>query len=94
MPEADAIADYDIYIESEVLLSLAKVLIRVQDKYVKVKGTYNKNPIIDTRVCDVMFLDGAVCQYAENIIADSMYYQVYSNSHHTLLLKETTDHRK
>ena len=67
---------------------------RVKDKDVKLKGNYNKNPILDTRVYDVMFLDGAVCQYAANIIAENMYYQVDSNSYHTILLKEITDHRK
>ena len=58
------------------------------------KVTYNKNPILDTRVYDVMFPDGAVCQYAANIIAENMYSQVDSNGQHTLLLKEITDHRK
>ena len=60
---------------------------RVKDKYGKVKGTYNNNPILDTMVYDIMFTDGAVCQYAENIIAENMYSQVDSNGHHTLLLK-------
>ena len=41
-----------------------------------------------------MFPDGAVCQYAADIIAENMYSQVDSNGHHTLLLKEITDHRK
>ena len=41
-----------------------------------------------------MFPDGAVFQYAANIIADNMYYQVDSNGHHILLLNEITDHRK
>ena len=50
-------------------MSSAKVFIRVKDKYEKVKGTTNKNLILDTRVYDVMFPDGAVYQYAENIIA-------------------------
>ena len=101
MPEADSIEDYDKFIESEVLLpkngvemSSAKVVSRSKDKHGKVKGTYNKNPILDTRVYDVMFPDGATCQYAANVIAESMYSQVDSNGHHTLLLKEITDHRK
>ena len=101
MPEANYIADYDIYIESEVVLprngkemSSSKVVSRLKDKYVNVKGTYNKNPILNTRVYDVMFPYGAVCQYAANIIADNMYSQVDSNGHHNLLLKEITDHRK
>ena len=101
MPEADAIADYDRYIESEVLLprngkgtSSEKVASQVKYKDEKVKSTHNKTPIIDTMVCDVMITDGAVFQYAENIIAENIYSQVDSNSHHNLLLKKITDHRK
>ena len=60
---------------------------RVKDKNGKLKGAYNKNPILNTRVYDVMFPDGAVFQYAANTIAENMYSQVDSNSHHTLLLK-------
>ena len=66
----------------------------VKDKNGKLKGTYNKNPILDTRVYCVIFPDGAVCQYVESIIAENMYSQVDSNVHHTLLLKENTDHRR
>ena len=77
-----------------VEMSSARVISRSKDKHGKVKGTYNKNPILDTRVYDGMFPDGATCQYAANVIAESMYSQVDSNGHHTLLLKEITDHRK
>ena len=91
MPEVDDIAHCDRYIESEVLLprngkemSSSKLVSRVKDKYVKVKGTYNKNNTLDTRVYDVMFSYGAVCQYAANIIAENMYSQVDSYGHHTL----------
>ena len=101
MPKADAIEDCNRYIEYEVLLpSSGKEMISekqvswVKDKYGKLKGSYNKNPILDTRVYDVMFPDGAVCQYAANIIAENMYSQVDSNGHHTLHLKEITDLRK
>ena len=71
-PEAYAIANYDRYIESEVRLprngketSSAKVVIRVKDKNGKLKVTYNKKLILDTRVYGVMFPDGAVFQYVE-----------------------------
>ena len=74
MPESDDITDYDRYIESEVLLprngkemNSAKVVSWVKDKDGKVRGKYNNNPILYTRVYDVMFPDGAVCQYAEFI---------------------------
>ena len=101
MSEVYAIVNYNRYIEYEVLLpsngkemSSAKVVIWVKDKNRKVKETYNKNYIIDTRVYDVMFPDGAVFQYVANIIADNMYSQIYPNGRHTLLLKEITDHNK
>ena len=79
MPEADTIADYNRYIESEVLprngkkMSSAKVVSRVKHKDGKMKGTYNKNTILDTRVYNGMFTDGAVYQYEANIIAENMY---------------------
>ena len=41
-----------------------------------------------------MFPDVTVCQYAANIISENMYSRIYSNGHHTLLLKEITDHGK
>ena len=66
----------------------------VKDKDGKVKGNYNKNPILNTRVYDVMFPDVAVCHYAAIVIADNMYSQIDSNGHHTLILKEITEYRE
>ena len=34
-------------------------------------GTYNSNPILNTRVYDVMFPDGSIQQYSANIIAEN-----------------------
>ena len=68
-------------------MSSAKVVIRVKYKDVKIKGTYNKNTILNSKMYDIMFPDGAVFQYVENIIVENIYSQVYSNNHHTLLLK-------
>ena len=94
MNEADDIADYNRFIESEVRLPRngkemipAKVFSLVKDKDKKVKVTYKKNLILYTRVYDVMFPDGAVCQYAENIVAENMYSQVDSKGHRTIILK-------
>ena len=101
MPEADSIEDYDQFIDSKLLLSKngvemrsAKAVSWIKDKHGKVKGTYHNNPILNTRFCDVMFPDGAICQYAANFITDEMYSQDNTDGHHTLLLKEITDHRK
>ena len=66
----------------------------VKDKNGKLKGTYKKNPILDTWVYNVMFPGGVVFQYAANMIAENMYSQIDSNSHHTLPLKEINNNRK
>ena len=68
-------------------MSSEKVVSPLKDKNGKLNDTYNNNPILNTRVYDVMFPDGAVCQYAASIIADNIYSQVDSNVYHTLLLK-------
>ena len=68
-------------------MSSEKVVSRVKHKDGKVKGTYNKNPINNTRVYNVMFPDGVFFQYAADIVAENMCSQVDSNGHHNLLLK-------
>ena len=65
-------------------MSSAKGINRVKDKNGNVKGLYNKYPILDTRVYVVIFSDGAVSQYAANVIAENMYSQVDSNMIHSL----------
>ena len=69
-------------------MSSAKLVSWVKVNNGKVKVTYNNNTIVDTRVYNIMFPDGAVFQYAANIIADNFYSQVDSNVHHTLLTKK------
>ena len=99
MPEADDIPDYDEYINAEVLLpngehmQTAKVVRRVRDELGVIKGQQNSNPILDTRVYEVMFPNGATQEYAANVIAENMYAQVDRDGHHTQLLKAIIDHR-
>ena len=67
MPEDNAIADNNRYIESELPLprngkkmSSAKLVSWLKYKNGKLKGTCNNNPILDTRMYAVMFPYGAV----------------------------------
>ena len=39
-------------------------------------GVFNHNKMLDTRIYDIMFMDGSVQQLAANIIALSMYKHV------------------
>ena len=39
-------------------------------------GKFNHNPVLNTKLYEVMFPDGLVHQYMANTIAESIYYQV------------------
>ena len=75
-------------------MSTATVSSRHTDKDSKVEGTYNPNLILDTRVYDVMFLDGSTQVYAVNVIAESMYTQLDSEEYMTHIIQEITHHQK
>jgi hypothetical protein len=57
-------------------------------------GHANKNPILDTRVYQVEFLDGSVNDYAANMLAEALYTQVDADGNRYLLLKEIIGHEK
>lgn len=96
MPEADddALELLDNYISAHVLLpkgdSFAKgqVIARKRDANGSLKGKSNKNPILDTRVYEVQFVDGHTEEYAANVIAESVFAQVDDEGHQHLLLDE------
>ena len=99
IPESDNDL-YDSMINAEVLLPHqgkqmhATVVGPARDSDGKAKGRLNDNPILNSRVYDVMFPDGAVKQYAANIIAENMWAQVDDEGHQYMMLDEITDHRK
>ena len=57
------------------------------------KGRYDTNLILNTRVYDVMFPDGSVQAYGANIIAENLYLQVDEDGHRYQLLEMIVDHR-
>ena len=99
--DVDDIPDLDLYLAAEVLLpqngermQTARVISRSRDAEGNVIGKYNHNPILDTRVYDVMFPDGAVQQYSTNVIAENLYSQVDEEGHHYQLMEGIMMHRK
>ena len=56
----------------------AKVVGRSKYDHININGKYDSNPMLNTMVYDVMIPDGSIREYGENIIADNMYSQVYS----------------
>ena len=57
------------------VLVLAKVKKRKRDSSGNPIGEPNKNPILDTCVYELEFLDGATSKYLVNTIAENLFHQ-------------------
>ena len=95
MPDIDDYDDFDGYLNAEVLLPqngehmrAAKVVGRAKDIDGISMGQYDPNPYLDSRVYDVMFPDGAVEQYAANVLADNLLSQVDEEGHPYMLFEK------
>ena len=101
MPEVDEISDLDLYLNAEVLLPqdgeylrAARVIGRATGEDGVPIGTYDSNPILNTRIYDVMFPDGSIQQYSANVIAENLFSQVDEEGYRYMLLDEIVDYRK
>lgn len=56
-------------------------------------GAYNSNPLLDTRMYEVEFIDGTMEAISANILAENILSQVDSEGHRQMLLDEIIDHR-
>ena len=103
IPEAD---DYtpevldDTYVNMEIALprdgegpEFAKVTKRLRDANGLPIGTANDNPILDTRLYEVQYLDGHKSSLAANAIAENLYAQVDDEGNRYVLLDAIADHR-
>ena len=93
------IAD-DTYINMEVALprnddgpTFAKVTKRLRDANGIPIGTANDNPILDTRVYEVEYLDGYKASLTANAIAENMFAQIDDEGNRFMLLDSIVDHR-
>ena len=93
------IAD-SMYVNMEIALPregygdmFATVKGRTKDTDGKPVGIAHKNPILDTRMFEVEFLDGHTESLAANAIAENMFAQVDQEGHRLKLLDEFLDHR-
>jgi hypothetical protein len=73
--------------------ALARVKKRLKDANGKPIGVANKNPILDTRIFQVEFLDGHTASMTANAIAEHLFAQVDSEGRRLLLIDEIIDHR-
>ena len=57
-------------------------------------GGANANPVLDTRRYEVEFGDGEITELNTNMIAESMYAQVYSEGNYTFMIDCMVDYRR
>jgi hypothetical protein len=102
IPDADEwdVEAFDKYIAAEVRLpkdgqeTIAKVIARKRDHDGNPVGRANANPILDTRLYQVIFPDGETAEYSANIIAECLYSQVDDEGNQFLLLDEIIDWKR
>ena len=90
----------DTYIGAQVVVPgkdgvpvLAKVRARKRDSAGNPVGTPNANPILDTRVYELLFPDGRVDEYAANVLAENLISSADDEGWDTGLFDEIIDMR-
>ena len=103
IPEADnvftpEIMD-DIYMNMEVVLTrdtegpyFARVTKRLKDANGLTIGTANENPILDTRVYEVEYVDRQKSSLTANVITQNTFSQVYDKGNMHVLFDKIIDH--
>ena len=103
IPEADDFtpdAVADTYLNMEIALprdgegpEFAKVTKRLRDANGIPIGTANDNPILDSRLYEVEYLDGHTASLTANAIAENLFAQVDDEGNRYVLLDSIVDHR-
>ena len=90
---------YDGYIEAQVLLPkgeeyhYTRAMSRKHGPDGEAIGKGNPNPVLDTRVCKVEFLDSEVLEYSTNVIADYLYSQLDEEGFQQVMMDCIVDHQ-
>ena len=72
---------------------LAKVKQRKRDKEDVPIGTYNSNPILNTSLYELEFVDGRIGKYTANTICEALWNQVDDDGDMTSILDDIAAHR-
>ena len=92
---------YDTYLQMELALPqgdsleprLAKVTKRMKDANGIPIGTAHDNPLLDTRMYEVEYVDGKKAALSANHIAENLFAQVDDEGNRHVLMHEIIDHR-
>jgi hypothetical protein len=102
-PPAEPTPDaFDPYLSMELALprgednrmEFARVRKRLKDDDGNPIGTANANPILDTRVYEVEWLDGRTERLQANVIAENLFAQIDEEGNRHVLLDDIIDYRK
>ena len=90
----------DTYLNMELALprdedgpEYARVTKRLRDKNGLPIGTSHSNPILDTRLYEVEYLDGHKAALSANTIAENLFSQIDEEGNRHVLLQDIIDHR-
>ena len=72
----------------------ATVTKRLKDQDGLPCGVANPNPLLDTQLYEVTFLDGHTEELSANTIAQNLFAQVDKEGHHHLLMDSIMEHQK
>lgn len=100
-PPPELSTEYNNYVNMEIgmprgpdgTLMHATVKRRAIDVDGNPMGVPSNNPITDTRLYDVEFIDGTLETISANVIAENLLSQVDQEGHRQMMLKEIIDHR-
>ena len=92
---------YDTYLNMELAIPqgdsleprLARVTKRLKDANSSPIGLANENPILDTRMYEVQYLDGEKASLAANSIAENLFAQIDGDGNHQVLMDDIIGHR-
>ena len=94
-PEAfDELLSVHVQIPFEGEMKRGTVVNRKRDLNGDPVGTRNTNPLLDSRLYEVEFSNGAVGEYATNIIAENICAMVDQEGQEHILMDEFVDHKE
>ena len=67
---------------------LSRVIKSLRHKFGIPIGTANDKPILDSQIYEVEYSDGNRTSLAANVIAETLFAQVYDEGHRSVLLQE------
>ena len=98
---ADVVANEESYLNMELGIKQdgeselihATVKRRAVDVEGRPIGTYNENPLLDSRVYEIEYVDGSLDNMSANIIAENLLSQVDEEGNRQMMIDEIIDHR-